>query len=58
MTFRAVSRKSVTDDRSQMGSILFVDGTSKQVVSTANQDDAKTVELALRAAIASARGKG
>lgn len=41
-----------------MGSILFVDGTSKQVVSTANQVDAKTVELALRAAIASARGKG
>lgn len=47
-----------TGDLSQMGSILFVDGTSKQVVSTAYQVDAKTVELALRAAIASARGKG
>ena len=41
-----------------MGAITFVDGTSKQVVSTAYRVDAKTVDVALRAAIALARGKG
>lgn len=41
-----------------MGAIMFGDGTGKQVVSTAYPVDAKTVEVALRAAIASARGKG
>ncbi len=48
-------RPSVTGDLSQMGTIMFVDGGSKQVVSTTYQVDTKTVEVALRDAIASAR---
>ncbi len=45
-----------TGDMSKMGTIVFVDGKSKKVLSSAHQTDAKTVRVAMRKALASARG--
>ena len=44
-----------TGDMSKMGTITFIDGKSKKVLSSTHQTDVKTVRVAMRKALATAR---